>query len=109
MKLFSCDRSLIKINYAAYTTVEPFAGEFWTSGSDQACPGKFNWCGNNKTFLQSETIWKPGHPSEDGDCVYLNSVVGPANASHLVNEDCSVKKRFICEVKSFQSILKGVL
>jgi len=101
-------RNLIKI-ITAYFTEDPFAGEFWTSGTDQGCPGKFIWCGNNRTFLQSEINWKPGHPTEVGDCVYLNSVVGPMNASHLVTEDCNVKKRFLCEVKKFLDFKPGLI
>jgi Lectin C-type domain len=83
---------------AAFKLGDPFGGEFWTSGTDKDCPGKFHWCANDRILLPSEAIWKSGHPSENGDCVYLVSAVGPMNASHVANDDCNAKKRFLCEV-----------
>jgi len=91
MKLNNCSSLAYQIN-------DPFGGEFWTSGTDKDCPGKFHWCANDRILLPSETIWTSGNPSESGDCVYLVSAVGTMNASYVGNDDCNAKKRFICEV-----------
>jgi Lectin C-type domain len=87
-----------KTRNTGFKNEDPFGGEFWTSGTDKDCPGKFHWCANDRILLSSETIWKSGHPSEAGDCVYLVSSVGPMNESYLANADCNAKKRFLCEV-----------
>jgi len=69
--------------------------EFWTSGTDQDCPGKFKWCSNDKDFVPAEINWKKGHPQSG--CTYLE-LQSTSNATVLATADSTQQKLFLCEV-----------
>jgi len=74
------------------------AGEYWTSGLDAGCDGNFRWCSLDRAFLKKEVYWAPLEPNRKrGDCVVTNTSIAHRN-SLLFTENCSVKKKFICEV-----------
>jgi hypothetical protein len=74
-------------------------GDYWTSGSDVGCDGNFKWCSVDRAFLKKEVQWGKGQPNlQRGDCVYTQLRSPGKNSSSLFTEDCSRKKKFICEV-----------
>jgi hypothetical protein len=54
-----------------------------------------HWCSNFKPFQPKEVTWAAGEPSSTGGCVYLKS----SNSSSLAMADCSMKMRFLCDVR----------
>jgi hypothetical protein len=71
--------------------------DFWTSGTDKDCDGKFRWCSKNEDFRNKEIAWHLGEPSNTGDCVYLKNG-NTSKETFLATDSCSANKSFICEV-----------
>jgi len=72
-------------------------GEFWTSGSDEGCNGKFTWCSAGKVFRNMS--WISGFaPDKDytKHCVALS--LPPQSQVGIFKADCAQKMTFICEV-----------
>lgn len=69
--------------------------DYWTSGTDQGCPGTFAWCAANKIFYEPK--WAKGHPlqSSNATCV---SVSLRTTTAELYQRNCSEPLNFICEV-----------
>jgi len=79
------------------------AGEYWTSGLDTGCNGNFRWCSVDRAFFKGVASWAKKEPNlERGNCVWTK--LSYKKIAVLSTDDCSVKKKFICEVisKSFQ-------
>jgi len=94
IKTFAKRKSLAKVAKDYPDTV----GEFWTSGSDAGCDGNFRWCSVNRAFLKKEVNWAPSEPDRNrGDCV-STKIISNQGLLHLSTDECSVKKKFICEV-----------
>jgi hypothetical protein len=66
--------------------------EFWTSGTDAECEGRFMWCPLNRRFINRNMSWAAG---ENGDCV---SVKFSNGSSTFSKSDCTKRQRYICEV-----------
>jgi hypothetical protein len=73
-------------------------GEFWTSGSDQGCPGNYSWCSTGFEFRNQDVKWRDGAPDTRGGCVFLKNANTTAE-SHLAADSCTAQKRFVCEVR----------
>jgi Lectin C-type domain len=72
--------------------------DFWVSGMDVNCDGKFHWCGIDKAVRSFDTIWMPGHPKGNpSDCVYMH-VEKYSNSTFTATDFCDRKKKFLCEV-----------
>jgi len=87
----------IKIQKHLAALQRDFVGDFWTSGVRDGPEKNFLWTARKKAFGVQGTKWKSGEPSENGDCVYLESRNSTENTS-LVIGDCALPKKFICEV-----------
>jgi hypothetical protein len=67
--------------------------EFWTSGTDFECEGKFMWCNLNRRFVNRNMNWAN---DVKGDCV---SVKYSNGSSTFSKNDCRKELNYICEVK----------
>jgi hypothetical protein len=76
--------------------------EHWTSASGENSGGKLMW-GNGKTSLNiEETNWKVGQPNlADGKCVFVQFSNETANRTTFSMGDCAQKRKFLCEVITF--------
>ncbi|CAB3379091.1 Hypothetical predicted protein [Cloeon dipterum] len=74
-------------------------GEFWTSGTDQGCPGMFRWCAGMFTgILKPNLRWRKNRGN--ASCVTVQN--DPVNAAQipeavLGTENCEMELNFICE------------
>ncbi|XP_065348102.1 uncharacterized protein LOC135944810 [Cloeon dipterum] len=97
MKLLSLDA-----DYKYSTLSQVIAGKdnatlsakYWTSGTDNGCPGAFGWCAENK--LVRNALWAPGEPRAGNYCVVAD--VRTTNTT-LMTADCTQSLRFICETR----------
>jgi hypothetical protein len=74
------------------------AGQYWTSGSDEGCEGKFGWCSVNKLVRNAK--WASAQPDNASgleNCLGLNL---DAAKAELQDEDCAKLLPLICEVNS---------
>lgn len=72
--------------------------EYWTSGNDLDCPGRFRWCASSfKDFAKDSLNWL--EPKSNGSCVYVQLKNDSAGDPHLGTGDCAQKRRFICEAR----------
>jgi len=74
--------------------------DFWTSGTNAGCQSNYTWCSSEVNFVSKKVAWEKTYPqAAKGECAYLKtrSSSDPA-MSTVFNENCSEKKRFICEV-----------
>jgi beta-xylosidase len=77
--------------------VNKVQGQFWTSGTDLNCPGKYHWCARGRDFSPKEVTWASGHPdSSKGECV---TVEMKANSSVLKTANCNSNFSYVCEVR----------
>ncbi|XP_059474381.1 uncharacterized protein LOC132196029 [Neocloeon triangulifer] len=75
--------------------------DFWTSGSDKDCDGRYRWCSIERDFISRDVNWKSGAPdSIAGDCVSVNFSNTTANQSTYATNNCSKELLFICEVRN---------
>jgi len=75
--------------------------EHWTSASGDSSGGNLMW-GNGKTLNIQETNWKVGQPNfTDGKCVFVQFSNKTANLTTFSMGDCAQKRKFLCEVKTF--------
>jgi hypothetical protein len=84
-------------------------GEYWTSGTDLDCPGKYFWCSSGMSFNNLNIPWIDGHPdSSAGDCVYVNIKNSSSNRTAVGTGDCSLAKHFVCETRYKGTELQGM-
>jgi len=84
-------------------------GEFWTSGSDAGCDGNFKWCSVDRPFLKNEVQWAKAEPNVNrGDCVWTRTSSDSKELA-LSTDDCSAKKKFICEVTNQKQSLTRIV
>ncbi|XP_065345303.1 uncharacterized protein LOC135942891 [Cloeon dipterum] len=96
MKLLSLD-----VAYK-YSVLSQIAGEdsatlnanFWTSGTENGCPGAFGWCAENK--LVRNAMWARNEPRNGSHCIA--ATVSSTNTT-LMTADCRLALRFICETR----------
>ncbi|XP_065346444.1 uncharacterized protein LOC135943710 [Cloeon dipterum] len=97
MKLLSLD-----VAYK-YSVLSQIAGEdsatlnanFWTSGTENGCPGAFGWCAENK--LVRNAMWARNEPRNGSHCIA--ATVSSTNTT-LMTADCRLALRFICEAST---------
>ncbi|KAF4527718.1 hypothetical protein B566_EDAN015464, partial [Ephemera danica] len=72
---------------------------FWTSGSDEGCPGQWTWCNTGSPFA-SGVQWAPGQPKSPdtgkGNCIESAMAVDPP-ATQLAVKACADTNKFICQ------------
>ncbi|XP_059482855.1 uncharacterized protein LOC132201014 [Neocloeon triangulifer] len=98
LSLESSEKQICLNNFAKKQKLR-ISGDYWTSGTDQNCPDKFHWCSAQKNFLKNEIRWKSGHPDPNFDCVMANFNSSLANFTELATANCSVPKKFVCEIR----------
>jgi hypothetical protein len=75
--------------------------EHWTSASGDSSGSNLMW-GNGKTLNIQETNWKAGQPNlADGKCVFVQFSNKTANLTTFSMGDCAQKRKFLCEVITF--------
>ncbi|XP_059482230.1 uncharacterized protein LOC132200629 [Neocloeon triangulifer] len=81
------------------------ADEYFISGSDYQNASSFVWCSANFTPVDPNVVtWSTGEPSvtsflgAEEDCVSVQLSSGVARKNVLRDVDCSVSKKFICEL-----------
>jgi hypothetical protein len=84
-------------------------GDFWTSGTDAGCQGKYRWCSLDRDFYAPENMWADGQPqnaAQAPNCavLVLNNNSLTTNGT-LFSALCSSQKRYICEVRLKMSFL----
>jgi hypothetical protein len=77
-------------------------GDFWTSGTDAGCQGKYRWCSLDRDFYSPESMWADGEPQNTAQApncavLVLNNNSLTTNGT-LFSAPCSSQKRYICEV-----------
>ncbi|KAF4527721.1 hypothetical protein B566_EDAN015467 [Ephemera danica] len=72
---------------------------FWTSGSDEGCPGQWTWCNTGSPFAAG-VQWAPGQPKSlgtgKGNCIETAMAVNPP-ATQLAVKACADTNKFICQ------------
>ncbi|XP_065332660.1 uncharacterized protein LOC135934671 [Cloeon dipterum] len=97
MKLLSVemDYKYSVLSQALGTINSTLSGKYWTSGTDNGCPGAFGWCAANK--LVRGPIWARGEPQIIGkNCIAVD--VSSTNTT-LSTANCTANLPFICEVR----------
>ncbi|XP_059476156.1 uncharacterized protein LOC132197103 isoform X2 [Neocloeon triangulifer] len=81
-------------------------GNFWTSGSDIGCEGKYGYC-TAKRLLRKEAIWMPGQPDNLGKSQH--ALAAYVNATHVLLSDFdeNAKLRYICEARDSSNASTG--
>ncbi|CAB3387257.1 Hypothetical predicted protein [Cloeon dipterum] len=104
MKLLSLDADF-KYNVLSQLLGEDSASlsaKYWTSGTDNGCPGAFGWCASNR--LVRAPIWAPGEPRIGNYCVIADVT---SSSTSLKTSDCGVTLRFICETRDTSNSTSG--
>ncbi|XP_065339885.1 uncharacterized protein LOC135939425 [Cloeon dipterum] len=78
------------------------SGKYWTSGTDNGCPGAFGWCAANK--LVRGPIWARGEPQSGKNCIAVD--VRSTNTT-LSSADCTAYLPFICEARDTSNSTSG--
>jgi len=82
-----------------HCVVKETGARWWTSATDQGCPGKMAWCGSGEMFSEMELgPIKAGSSKYDAKCVALMASKGDLL---LEAASCSENNRPICEVIEF--------
>ncbi|CAB3360871.1 Hypothetical predicted protein [Cloeon dipterum] len=70
---------------------------FWTSGTDNSCPGSYRWCsGEVLDFLKPDLLWLTNEPKGDS-CVFVQ--YKEDFGALLGTIDCKEELNFICETR----------
>ncbi|CAB3386809.1 Hypothetical predicted protein [Cloeon dipterum] len=96
MKLLSLD---VAYKYSVLSQISgddspTLNAKFWTSGTENGCPGAFGWCAENK--LVRNAMWARNEPRNGSHC--LAAAVSSTNTT-LMTADCGLALRFICETR----------
>jgi hypothetical protein len=73
---------------------------FWTSGSNLNCRDGYKWCTAN-VDLYLGVPWGANQPDmlqSKEWCAQINIMPGADNQSVLADIDCTIAKKYICEV-----------
>ncbi|XP_065335259.1 macrophage mannose receptor 1-like [Cloeon dipterum] len=102
----SIDMRLISIeNKAKGNMLEDYLEineQYWTSGSDLGCEGKFGWCSQGGVEFGDNIPWLYNEPNNgDGNenCVNIDIIAWDSVKFKLNDNNCDKKMKFICESK----------
>ncbi|XP_059485064.1 uncharacterized protein LOC132202272 isoform X2 [Neocloeon triangulifer] len=77
--------------------------QFWTSGTDLGCEGNFGYCSSNR-LLRKEARWVLGQPDDVNKTQNCLTIYVNMTESRLSDENCNLKRRYICEGKSPRTV-----
>ncbi|KAF4522635.1 hypothetical protein B566_EDAN011034 [Ephemera danica] len=83
-----------------YKTLAFIPTTFWTSGTDEGCPGQWTWCNSRSPFADG-VQWAPGQPKSAGpglkNCVETSMSVSNPPATLLSVKPCALTNRYACQ------------